>query len=44
MAPGTSKAEEEDMATNQSMAEKLPEGFFDDPKQDAKVTRYIFPR
>ncbi len=39
MAPGTSKAdEEEEVPGVQSMAEKLPEGFFDDPKQDAKVT------
>ena len=39
MKPSAAKdakdAEEE--AKAQSMAEKLPEGFFDDPKQDAKV-------
>ncbi|KAH3859256.1 hypothetical protein DPMN_101973 [Dreissena polymorpha] len=36
--PSTSTAnEEEDAAKPTAMADILPEGFFDDPKQDAKV-------
>ena len=36
---GTSKSASEQPTTEESkpMAEKLPEGFFDDPKKDAKV-------
>ncbi len=37
VAPSTSKDEEEEETKPQSMAEKLPEGFFDNPKEDAKV-------
>ena len=36
VAPSTSKEEGEEHRP-QSMAEKLPEGFFDNPKEDAKV-------
>ena len=36
LAPGTSKEEEKEQKPH-TMAEKLPEGFFDNPKEDAKV-------
>ena len=35
------ETDESEKEKEKSMAEKLPEGFFDDPKADAKVERLI---
>ena len=38
VTPSSSAAGDKEEEKPLSMAEKLPEGFFDDPKQDARVT------
>ena len=38
----TSKEAEEEEQKPSAMADILPEGFFDDPKMDAKVRLFVF--